>query len=837
MNAPTVAEYLKFANLQLAAEAFIRDPSTGVLSGSGPALEAKLVAGNLHASRFTTAAALDFANHWQALDQKINSNTGFSGTLFQCILDDPKTGAKAGELVISFRSTEFVDDAIRDNLTANQFEIQPTGFAWGQIADMEAWFAKLKTDGLLSGPYTVTGYSLGGHLATVFNLLRSAEQAAPARVITFNGAGIGTISQGTLQDAITSFGSLRNDTDAVAATFRDPVMGDLYRTLRAGLSAGTLTVPQAKVDLANYKFPIGAGNPSDPSSDAAIYLVPQRDRLDDALDQIGRIEGEITRVPALVEGGAGADATRQPKLWTKEYIDGYDLNYRMAVQIAQDRSKSDGLLANGIRAYAGKKMAPDSQRLSNQFEVVGDTTPSAIANSLMHYGNDVRVFIEDQPLVRGGYVASAVLASLDTGDITLLDNGYGFKNFGDTHSLVLLVDSLNVQNTLLQLVQPTLQAGATPLLAEVLKRASNLLKKDGAAFVGTDQGKAEGDVLEYVVNALADLILGPAQLPALKGSLDGNTWAKLDQQLIGAGITGYSGRDALANRLKDITSSTAYAGLAGKLDIRLASSIAPSFARTDFGTFASLYTLSPFIFSAPNASTLESALQATWNPAGKQVFDAWAADRLTAASSSEPKNFNFTDRWYSDRDEMLRRLLVINQHNEPLVWDGRDPDATKISFADDPIVFQDRTKDIEIRRTVATGSAQLVVFGTSTTTERSTRSMVKATTTGSTQATATIRWTAEVGTTGSKEARVTTRISSMAASAPTLSMTAIGTEASRSMESVSSGTWAWDPASKSWRNPTAPSVALKTGRVARYWSGRTAHHCWNSGSVHRRLPV
>jgi hypothetical protein len=131
MNTPAIAEYLKYANLQLAAEAFIRDPSTGILSGSGSALETKLVEGNLHASRFAPVRAQQFAAEWDVLDRSINTGTGFSGTLFK-----HKT---TGELGISFRSTEFVDDAIRDNLTTNEFEIKNTGFAWGQIADMEAW--------------------------------------------------------------------------------------------------------------------------------------------------------------------------------------------------------------------------------------------------------------------------------------------------------------------------------------------------------------------------------------------------------------------------------------------------------------------------------------------------------------------------------------------------------------------------------------------------------------------------------------------------------------------------------------------------------------------------
>ena len=124
MTTPTISDYLKYSNLQLAAEAFIVDPDTGTFRASGDDLAKVLVAGNKHASKFTASEAAKFAEHWQVLDQRANTNTGFSGTLFQCIKDDPTTRAKAGELTISFRSTEFIDDAARDNLATNTDEIK-----------------------------------------------------------------------------------------------------------------------------------------------------------------------------------------------------------------------------------------------------------------------------------------------------------------------------------------------------------------------------------------------------------------------------------------------------------------------------------------------------------------------------------------------------------------------------------------------------------------------------------------------------------------------------------------------------------------------------------------
>jgi hypothetical protein len=115
---------------------------------------------------------------------------------------DPK------EYVISFRSTEAVDDAIRDSSSTNTLEIHETGWAWGQIADMEKWYADLKASGAIpkGQKVDVTGYSLGGHLATTFNLLHHDEIGV---VITFNGAGVGEIKAGhTREDLFGYFADL-----------------------------------------------------------------------------------------------------------------------------------------------------------------------------------------------------------------------------------------------------------------------------------------------------------------------------------------------------------------------------------------------------------------------------------------------------------------------------------------------------------------------------------------------------------------------------------------------------------------------------------------------------
>ena len=159
-----IATYLKYANLQMAAEAIPLN------SGISPDdLKAALLFGNNRSSKFTETQATDFSANWTVVEHKANTATGFSGTLF-------KNNA-TNELVLSFRSTEFLDDNARDNKATNEMEIKAYGWAFGQIADMEKWYAELNADTskLQGKSFAVTGYSLGGHLATAFGLLRQQE--------------------------------------------------------------------------------------------------------------------------------------------------------------------------------------------------------------------------------------------------------------------------------------------------------------------------------------------------------------------------------------------------------------------------------------------------------------------------------------------------------------------------------------------------------------------------------------------------------------------------------------------------------------------------------------
>ena len=104
MAANDIATYLKYTNLQMAAEAFLVDETTGQIK-SGNDLVRALKVGNNHSLIFPDAVAKDFASKYTVVAQRSNTGTGFSGTLFR--------DNQSQELTLSFRSTEFIDDAVQ----------------------------------------------------------------------------------------------------------------------------------------------------------------------------------------------------------------------------------------------------------------------------------------------------------------------------------------------------------------------------------------------------------------------------------------------------------------------------------------------------------------------------------------------------------------------------------------------------------------------------------------------------------------------------------------------------------------------------------------------------
>jgi Ca2+-binding RTX toxin-like protein len=714
MTAPTTAEYLKFVNVQMAAESlfgFNAYTAKGSLipgeARINQSIRAEdLVTGNLHASKFTPTEAAKFAAQWQVVEHKSNTTTGFSGTLLRAVKDDPATGTKAGEYVMSFRSTEFLDDAGRDNQATNTLEIKEKGWAFGQISDMEAWYKHLQDTKLIpdGAKLSVTGYSLGGHLATAFNLLRREDGTQASRidkVVTFNGAGVGLIKQGqgTLGSVMTYFNDLRSNASKVDAAITDPDLRAKVGEIRTKLAATTWTIDQAKAAVH------AMNNDADNKA-----LTPEQLMVWKALDRMQIVITEATDAPKLNSGSTDSSTPANPATIPTAQIEATQFNYQMAVLLAAKRTESVGIIDGAIQAITESQIAKDP--MGNQYDVQGAPLPSLVSNSQLHYGNPVKVFIEDQPIKRGNYITEALGRSLSYLDVKLLTNNYVPNDFGDTHSLVLLVDSLNVQNTLLQMLPQDQREGAAKMLQSVLQGASNLLGKSDS-----DQGKAEGDVLENTLNALADLVLGPTTdgKPRLKGSPVGGTWAETKDK------GDYTGRDTFYTVLKEIQDSEIYkAATKGTLAVQLSATsgnIADQ-ARKDFGAYAALHSLSPVAIKLGDTSAVEATLKAKWGT----VYDNWKADKTAIDSGDTTKPRNISDQWLKDRGDLLLRKTYYNENNAS--YDSSKPDAyghhaddagkTPINtrFEEEEIVWEDRQTELKIQRGGITAKTSYVTFGT-----------------------------------------------------------------------------------------------------------------------------
>lgn len=152
------------------------------------------------------------------LNDEILANTGLSATL---IRKKDDSGNLTNEYTLAIRSTEFRSwadggDGERDKGGADFTGIAFNGFALAQQDALERYYRWLKQNGKLPPGATlnVTGYSLGGNLATVFTEIHQNDgDVRFGETVTFNGAGRGSFNaaQGSLKDMVDYFHAVLND--------------------------------------------------------------------------------------------------------------------------------------------------------------------------------------------------------------------------------------------------------------------------------------------------------------------------------------------------------------------------------------------------------------------------------------------------------------------------------------------------------------------------------------------------------------------------------------------------------------------------------------------------
>jgi hypothetical protein len=193
--------WLEFGLQQMAAECYLEaiDPSVS------EQLRAALIQGNNAPgfpisghTRFTDLHAEYFVQNLEIVKHHASDATGFSATLMR--------NRVTGEYTLSFRSTEYRSQAQggdweRDGLPGADGSAAATGFALGQLAAMENLYSSLSATIPFGTKINVTGYSLGGHLATVFTELHADDIKA---TYLFNAAGRGVMIGGTTPEGIRS---------------------------------------------------------------------------------------------------------------------------------------------------------------------------------------------------------------------------------------------------------------------------------------------------------------------------------------------------------------------------------------------------------------------------------------------------------------------------------------------------------------------------------------------------------------------------------------------------------------------------------------------------------
>jgi len=173
--------------------------------------------------------------------EQLLANTGLSATLIQ--------NRETGAYTLAIRSTEYVTpesggDKYRDLYGTDRQGIALQGLAFAQIDALERYYEWLLVNvkGLSEGPLYVTGYSLGGHLATVFTEMHPEV----VHTYTFNGAGRGVLdsAQGSLFDVLGLYRAVLANPTAFA-----PPVGDLVELEMWQSAVAAVGQPQNPVSI------------------------------------------------------------------------------------------------------------------------------------------------------------------------------------------------------------------------------------------------------------------------------------------------------------------------------------------------------------------------------------------------------------------------------------------------------------------------------------------------------------------------------------------------------------------------------------------------------------
>lgn len=754
INPQRVARYLEVSLLQLGAESYLHDVDFaqqdqvvtawkfGFNDPTHPFIQREASNAGADAPRLPGSNRMEenqarnlFARY-EIVDHHANDATGLTATLYR--------NRVTGEYTLSFRSTEarpwkVAGDAERDEDGAGKVGIYERGFAFAQLASMEdywghiragerwdkdanggkgAWVAdqadgKLAAfrDDLDSGKalYT-TGYSLAGHLATVFTLMHEAEVT---ETYTFNAAGHGIL------------------TDR-AATSSERAGGTTGAAVKEMLNEFTRTLQAPAIITDDYLETV---LPGELYAETRQWLVVLRDQavarksLDAAFDPFASESGRI-------------DSTLSPRgdIYSNP-------RYEFAVQYATALHPTKSLADDPIRALF--RIGPfdilgallgnaDFQAFGTAIEEGRGSEPVSgsgydkivsisgrathddflgVADSQRHTANRIQVFIEDQPDIfgKGGLLPLNNRAEVVDEIIANQDGGPG--DYATTHALVLIIDSLSLAAKI-QEIAPGLDLET---IAGMMAASSKMRGESSFALNGSarsNPGYAEGDSLENLLDALRRVFKPDADVTPYDrlnvgfGDFSNRTQYYANLSELGALA---QGRVVSIESLVLAPATTTIPEIAAAATVRSGITIvATELNAAGLAHRYALKRLNPFV-------VIGESLYADWNADGD--LDLYDAANGTGA---------LTPQWIDDRAEMLRRKLVLNlnnlnsdvnnaatvaadgsnintKNNTSAAADPRTSAATE-SFREENIVYDDRETGYRIDFGVQ-GDKRRVVFG------------------------------------------------------------------------------------------------------------------------------
>ena len=571
----------------------------------------------------------------------------------------------SGEYTVSFRSLEYAEESkggdwMRDGRPGGAGEISGRGLAFAQAASMERylenlqqgrrydavsgkWIADAKlaeaSQALTSGGgANITGFSLGGHLASVFTLLHG-DLVKHAYV--FNASGLGML-------------------DGLNPTH--PGYVDLLRR-----------------DLAIYR---------------AVVFSSDEDR--NRMVQTGDVMPGVTLTGEQRAGLSQAilDNLVRPPEPGRTYTDAIhvwllELLASAAVGAGAGRFKPlfDGLVAPGLAIDQLRDKVDNYLASRNQF---GDPDPDAFDTRLYEFQNDKitslygkGVFFDPELVANTGYHPEAQAIYVEDQPLFRGQAGlWGLAgDFGETHSIALLIDSLTVLD-LLQVLDPELTVDTYRAIESAIANSKETVSYKAVA-AGIDSQPMilalrvalagvtgildatsnfdklnDADALENTVRAVADL---------LKVDLSG---FDLAPRLIGGGFGDLAKRNQLHDAIGAIRNSGEFAAITGRAPIVQLTGVsaqdilirAQEPGASGLAYRFALDRLNPFVVLA------DAAVYERHNPAGE--LDRWDA-RFARG--------RMTDEYLEDRATFLHWKAKLDSYNKVAV---QYSDSTDVSYKD-----------------------------------------------------------------------------------------------------------------------------------------------------------